>query len=303
VIRFPKQVRIVEVGPRDGFQNIKQYIPTETKLSIIAAMVDAGVTLLEVTSFVHPKAIPQMADAVEVAETVCGKYQNTALRPIALVPNITGAKKALAAGIQEISYVISASEKHNLANINRTHEQSLEDLGKISKELPELKVRLDVATAFGCPFSGRVDESLITKLIDAALKLGIQTVVLCDTIGVADPLLVYQHASKIKANYPGLDVGLHLHDTRGMALANSLAGLEAGITMFEASVGGLGGCPFAPGAAGNSATEDLINMLQSMGIETGISLDKYIAAATIVREEIQSVLTSRMAYACKYENM
>ncbi|SMC93249.1 hydroxymethylglutaryl-CoA lyase [Sporomusa malonica] len=300
---LPEQVKIVEVGPRDGFQNIKQYIATETKLSIIETMVAAGVTSMEVTSFVHPKAIPQMADAAQVAETVASKYQNTAFKPIALVPNLTGGKKAYSTGIREVSYVISASEKHNLENINRTHIQSLEDLSNIVKELPDLKVRLDVATSFGCPFLGRVDDGLVTNLIQEAVKLGIKTVVLCDTIGVADPLLVYNLASKVKTTFSNVEVGLHLHDTRGMALANTLAGLEAGITIFEASVGGLGGCPFAPGAAGNAATEDLINMFHAMGIKTDIDLSKYIEATRIVREKVQDVLTSRMAYACSYKHI
>lgn len=303
MIQLPKKVQIVEVGPRDGFQNIKQPISTTTKLDIIKIMADAGTSAMEVTSFVHPKAIPQMADAVQIAEFVVNNYKKIALKPIALVPNFTGAKKAYDTGIREVTYVISASKKHNMENINRTHEQSLEDLGKILKEITGLKVRLDVATSFGCPFEGKVSETAVINLIDAAIKLGVQSVILCDTIGVANPVQVYQLVEKVKMNFPNIELGLHLHDTRGMALSNTLAGLDAGITIFESSVGGLGGCPFAPGAAGNTATEDLINMLNNMGIRTGIDLDKYIEGTKIIRKKIQDVLTSRMAYACKYENI
>jgi hydroxymethylglutaryl-CoA lyase len=303
MIQLPKKVQIFEVGPRDGFQNIKQPIPTNTKLDIIKIMANAGVNAMEVTSFVHPKAIPQMADAVQIAEFVVSHYKNKAFRPIALVPNFTGAKKAYDTGIREVTYVISASKKHNMENINRTHEQSLEDLGKILQELPGLKVRLDVATAFGCPFSGKVSEATVVDLVAAAIQLGVQSVILCDTIGIANPVQVYQLAKKIKTCFPNIELGLHLHDTRGMALANTLAGLDAGITIFESSIGGLGGCPFAPGAAGNTATEDLINMFTNMGIDTGINLDQYINGIKIIREKIQDVLTSRMAYACKYENI
>jgi hydroxymethylglutaryl-CoA lyase len=303
MLALPAQVKIVEVGPRDGFQNIKNYIPAKVKLAIIETMIEAGVTAMEVTSFVHPKAIPQMADAAMIAGTVTGKHHKTGFRPIALVPNLTGAKNAYAAGIREVSYVISASEKHNLENINRTQEQSLAELAGIVKELPELNIRLDVATAFGCPFAGKVSEDLVTGLIDKAAGLGLQTVILCDTIGVANPLQVYRLAAKVQTGYRGMEVGLHLHDTRGMALANTLAGLEAGIGVFEASIGGLGGCPFAPGAAGNAATEDLINMFEEMGVRTGITLDKYLEGTRLIRETVQEVLTSRLAYACRYDHI
>ncbi|MDR3591616.1 MAG: hydroxymethylglutaryl-CoA lyase [Negativicutes bacterium] len=300
---LPSKVDVVEVGPRDGFQNIKTAIPTPVKHKVIEAMVAAGVRVMEVTSFVHPKAIPQMADAAEVAAKSVQNYQGKDFWPIALVPNLTGAKNAWAAGIREVTYVISASEKHNLANINRTREQSLNELAAIMAEVPGLKVRLAAATAFGCPFLGRVDNDLVFSLADAALQVGVKSVVLCDTIGVADPKQVFQLARAFKTVYPEVPVGLHLHDTRGMGLANTLAGLEAGVTTFETSIGGLGGCPFAPGAAGNTATEDMVNMFHAMGIETGIDLDKYLAAVRIVREEIQKDITGHMASACKYEGL
>ncbi|MHB8061603.1 MAG: hydroxymethylglutaryl-CoA lyase [Ruminiclostridium sp.] len=302
-MQFPKKVKVVEVGPRDGFQNVKIQIPTETKLDIIEALIAAGVRTMEVTSFVHPKAIPQMADAAEVAKRMVEKHGSNGLNAIALVPNLTGAKNAFSCGIREVTYVISASEMHNLKNINRTREQSLEELKVLVQTIPELKVRLDVATAFGCPFMGKVDDESVISLIQAALDCGIKEVVLCDTIGIANPNQVYNLVQKTRAAFEGIPIGLHMHDTRGMGLANTLAGLNAGITLFEASVGGLGGCPFAPGAAGNTATEDMINMLHSMGIETGIQLDEYIKVVRLVQEQIQNILTSHMVNACSYENI
>lgn len=300
---LPKQVKIVEVGPRDGFQNIKTFIPTETKLSVIEGMIAAGVQVMEVTSFVHPKAIPQMADATEVAKNIVDNYKKSSFSGLALVPNLTGAKKAYACGLREVSYVISASEAHNLANINRTREQSLADLSSILTEVPELGVSLDIATSFGCPLGGKVQEERVLSLIESALNIGVKSVVLCDTIGVANPKQVFNLVKIVQKVFSGVNFGLHLHDTRGMGLANTLAGLEAGITTFETSIGGLGGCPFAPGAAGNTATEDLVNMFHDMGIPTGINLDQYLTVVQMVRDQIQSVLTGHMAYARKYDDI
>lgn len=303
MLKLPQEVAVVEVGPRDGYQNVKEWIPTETKIAIIEAMIAAGVRSMEITSFVHPKAIPQMADAAQVTQAVLERHAGSAFLPIALVPNLVGARNAYRSGIREVAYVVSASEKHNLANINRTREQSLAELANITSEFPDLKVRLDVATAFGCPFAGKVPEDLVLSLIEEALKHGIATINLCDTIGVANPRQVYNLVTTVAKTFPGVPLCLHLHDTRGMGLANTLAGLQAGVTMFETSIGGLGGCPFAPGAAGNTATEDLLNMLHAMNIETGIDLDKYLAAVRLVREKIQPDLTGHMVNACRYEGI
>ena len=299
-MKLPDSIEIIEVGPRDGFQNIKASISVETKLAVIEAMIAAGVQTMEITSFVHPKAIPQMADAAIIVKNIIEKYGKTGFRPIALVPNLTGAQKAYDSGLREVTYVISASEKHNLANINRTREQSLKDIRNIMAAMPEFKVRLDVATAFGCPFLGKVSDDLVLNLVNSAVESGVREVILCDTIGVAQPLQVSSLVKKVQQAIPEIPIGLHLHDTRGMALANAFAALEAGIKTFETSVGGLGGCPFAPGAAGNSATEDLVNMLQVMGIQTNIQLEKYLQAVYLVREYIQKDLTSHMVNACSY---
>lgn len=301
--KLPTYIEVVEVGPRDGFQNLQSFIPTPIKIKIIRKMIMSGIKAMELTSFVHPGAIPQMADAAEVVRLIHRDYPDKGFRSIALVPNLFGAKKAHAAGIREVTYVISASEKHNLANINRTHEQSFADLRTIIAELPELEIRLDIATAFGCPFQGPVGLDLVKGMIDRALCLGAKKMILCDTIGVANPTQVQQIVVDVQSSFPGLPLGLHLHDTRGMGLANVLAGLEGGVTTFESSVGGLGGCPFAPGAAGNIATEDLVNMVHAMGIKTGIDLEKYMQAVQSVKEEIQTNLSSHMAYAKQYEGI
>lgn len=302
-MNLPAAIEIIEVGPRDGFQNIKVPITTQTKLAVIETMIESGIGAMEITSFVHPKAIPQMADAVQIVKTVLGKDRDTDFRPIALVPNLQGAQKAYEAGLREITYVISASEKHNLANINRTREESLTELQNIIAAMPDLKVRLDAATSFGCPFQGKVEDECVLSLIKTAVSIGAKEVILCDTIGVAQPLQVYELAQKAKEALPKIPLTMHLHDTRGMALANTIAAMQAGIVSFETSVAGLGGCPFAPGAAGNCATEDLLNMLQAMGIETKVNLHAYLKAVYLVRDHIQKDLTSHMVNACSYEGI
>lgn len=301
-MKLPNKVKIIEVGPRDGFQNLKTYIPAEIKIKEIELLIASGVKSIEVTSFVHPKAIPQMVDAVEVASAIAEKYKDK-VNLMALVPNARGAENALKCGINNVAYVISASEAHNKANVNRTVQESLTDLRELIKKLPELEVRLDLATAFGCPFLGNIKEEDVLNLIDSALDAGVKEIVLCDTIGVAHPSQVYKLSQMVLDKYSGVPVTLHLHDTRGMAIANILAGLSAGIISVEGSVGGLGGCPFAPGAAGNAATEDIINMLHSEGIETGIDFDKYRKAVDFVKQNIQKDLTSHMVNACQYSGI
>ncbi|WHH61151.1 hydroxymethylglutaryl-CoA lyase [Petroclostridium sp. X23] len=293
-MKFHKQIEIVEVGPRDGLQNLKDWIPTEFKIKLINDLIAAGINTMEMTSFVHPKAIPQMKDAETVTKTVIGQFIDKGARIFALVPNLRGAKIADECGLKEITYVVSASEKHNLANINRTVEQSLDELAKIRTELPNIQIRLDVATAFGCPFLGDVSEDLVINLIKAAADIGINTITLCDTIGVANPKQVYELSQKVSKEFPNLPLGLHLHDTRGMGLANYLAAMEAGISIFETSIGGLGGCPFAPGAAGNTATEDLVNMLNGIGVETNIDVNKLVDISRVIEDTLEMKLTSHM---------
>jgi hydroxymethylglutaryl-CoA lyase len=259
-------------------------------------MINAGISHIELTSFVHPKAIPQLADSVEVAQTIIERYgSNPNLHFNALVPNVRGAENAVKCGLDTISVVISASESHNIENINRTVDESLRGLSDIINNFPELKVRLDVATAFGCPFEIDVPFDKIIALIDQALKFGVDKVVLCDTIGVADPLQTENLISAVRERWPSLPLALHMHDTRGMGIANILAGIQNGVTEFETSIGGLGGCPFAPGAAGNTATEDLCNMMDRMKIKTGIDMDKMYKVLYYVKDNIKSDLTGHMA--------
>lgn len=300
-MRLPEQIDIVEVGPRDGFQNVSEFIQTKDKLHIIKLLTQSGIKAAEVTSFVHPKALPQMQDARAVSEYVTEVLPE--LRAIALVPNEKGAVNALSSKIREVSYVISASEAHNLANVKRTIQESVQELQRMKESMPELLVRLDIATAFGCPYAGKVPEERVVALIDNAVALGIREIVLCDTIGIANPLQVSKLTQRVKERYPTLLFTMHLHNTRGLGLANILASMEQGMTSFETSVGGLGGCPFAPGAAGNVATEDLVNMLDYMGIHTGVSQEKLLEASAYVREAVSATLTSYMLNACKYENI
>lgn len=296
-MNLPNKVEIIEVGPRDGFQNIPTFIPTNTKLRIIDTLVNSGFKKIQVTSFVHPKAIPQMKDSKEVAETVVEKYPEVTFT--ALVPNLYGAKSAYDSGIREISCVISASETHNKENINRSINESFEELAKIRSELNDVRIKLDIATAFGCPFEGEIPIQKISDMIDIAYKIGVDYVYLADTIGVANPKQVESVLEHLNKSFPDKNIGLHMHDTRGMGLANILTALQKGYTIFESAAGGLGGCPFAPGAAGNIATEDLVNMLESMGITTNIKLDKLYDSTNLIKEHIKHNLTSHMANVCK----
>lgn len=295
-MRLPLKVDIVEVGPRDGFQNLKDWIPTEVKIQEIEKLIASGIRAMEVTSFVHPKAVPQMADAKEVVSAVAERCAGK-VRLIALVPNAKGAENAEKCGVKDITYVISASQAHNQANVNRTIQESLDDLKGLAERFPDLCIRLDIATAFDCPFDGQVSEKQVFSLADQALEAGVKEIILCDTIGTAGPRQVAELSRMAKERY-NVPIGLHLHDTRGMGLANILAGMQQGITIFETAAGGLGGCPFAPGAAGNTATEDLLNMLGTLQIETGVDLDKYMEAVSYIKENIHPKLTGHMINVC-----
>lgn len=277
-----KTVRIVEVGPRDGFQSVKgELIPTEEKKKIIDMLIDAGVRHMEYTSFVSPKAIPQLADSAEVTEYVLGKYPQLDL--FALIPNLRGAKNAYELGLRKVCNVVSFSASHNQANINRTHEQSLAAYQEIRQTYPDLDVELDLATAFGCPFEGKEgkyrDPDAIIEFLEPYREAGLKMVILCDTVGLADPAQVRGHIEAIRRNCPELGLQVHIHDTRGLGVANTLAAIESGVDGIQSALGGLGGCPFAPGASGNLSTEDMVWMLGEMGYDTGINFSKILAAA------------------------
>lgn len=292
---LPKKVEITEVGPRDGFQNIKEWIPTETKLRIIESLIDCGFRNLEATSFVHPKFVPQMADAKEVLTTLKKKYPDVGF--VVLAPNLKGVANALEAGADKISFIISASERHNFENTKQTIDQSLQGLQEVFKMKNKSKICLAIPTAFNCPWTGKVPAENVIKIIGSGLQQGVDEIGIADTMGSAHPLQVKELLEILKVHFPELNIILHLHDTRGMGLANVLAALQAGTTRFEASAGGLGGCPFAPGAAGNIATEDLVNMLNGMDIETGINLDKLMKTVSRMQELLPVPINSHMASA------
>lgn len=300
-ISWPKEIEIVEVGSRDGLQNLPDFVSTEIKKELIQRLAAAGVKKMEVTSFVHPKAIPQMADATKVAEYAVENAEQWGITPFALVPNLRGAQSAYAAGIKHVNYVISVSEAHNKANINRTVQASLQELDNILEALPDLKVNLSMATAFGCPFNGGVPTEDVLSLIQNVINRGIHDVTLCDTIGVANPVQTVGVIAAIQKAFPDLSIGIHMHDTHGMGLSNALMAISSGITRIETAVGGLGGCPFAPGAAGNMATEDLNNMLVRMGIHTGIDPVQYEKAIDLVKQKVQSSLLSHLSRARSYQ--
>ncbi len=297
--KMPQKAQIVDVTTRDGFQIIKDWIPTEFKIKVIDGLIKAGVSSLEISSFVSPKAVPQMADAAELTKYMFEKHPDVDCSVLA--PNLRGAQNAAEAGAKTINYVISASKAHNEANIRRTHEESLADLQAISEALPGLKIHLAVATTFGCPFSGPVPTAVSIGIIRQALERGVKSVTLADTIGVANPLQVRSVLRAVRKEFPNLPLRLHMHDTHGMGIANMAAALEEGIAGFETAAGGLGGCPFAPGAAGNTSTEDTVNMLHRMGVATGINLDAYLEVVALIRENLGVTLPGRFATARSFK--
>lgn len=274
-----RKVNIIEVGPRDGFQSVEcALIPTEQKLEIIDGLAASGVTHMEFTSFVSPKAIPQLADAKDVTRAVLERHPDLDL--FALVPNLRGARTAYEMGLRKVCCVVSLSVSHNKANINRTHEQSLEAYREIRAAYPDLEIILDLATAFGCPFEGKYrDPAAAVAFLRDYAEAGLRTCCLCDTVGIADPAQVKGLISAVKAAYPELALMVHFHDTRGLGMANTLAAIESGVTDVQTALGGLGGCPFAPGASGNLSTEDAVWMLNEMGFNTGIDFSRLLFTA------------------------
>ena len=281
------KINVLECGPRDGWQNLKQMLTFEQKLDLIDRLFDAGVTQMEVTSFVSPKAIPQMADAADLAKACIEKYPNAVL--YALAPNFRGVENAFNAGIRNISYVISVSESHNKANIRRTHEESLEELQKIMDTYPQMNICVALATSFGCPFEGIPPIQKVVDFTKHVYDMGIRSICLADTIGIADPRQVRDTIHAVTEVMPDCEFQIHIHDTRGMGQANTLAAIECGIKTVQSTLGGLGGCPFAPGASGNTATEDLVYMLQRMGYDTGIDFEKLLAAAKYQKSFIDGI--------------
>ncbi|GAD14070.1 hydroxymethylglutaryl-CoA lyase yngG [Geobacillus kaustophilus GBlys] len=290
--RWPAKVTIKEVGPRDGLQNEAAPIATADKIAWINLLSETGLSYIEVTSFVHPKWIPQLADAVEVA---AGIRRKAGVTYAALVPNERGLERALAAGIDEVGVFMSASETHNQKNINKTIAATfpvLEAVVKTAKQAGKT-VRGYVSTVFGCPYEGAVAVDQVLMVADRLLAMGVDELSLGDTIGVATPKQVEDVLAEVLRRFPAGRIAMHFHDTRGTALANILVSMEMGITTFDSSLGGLGGCPYAPGASGNVATDDLVYMLHGMGIETGIDVEQLTKAALFIRDKIGRPLSSR----------
>ena len=277
---LPDQVSIYEVSPRDGLQNEALPIPLEGKKQLIFALIEAGLKRIELTSFVSPRWVPQLADAEDLARQLRAPPGVTLS---ALCPNAKGFERAHAAGLQEIAVFMSASETHNRKNTNKSIAESLETFREVVPPAlaAKIRVRAYVSTVWGCPYEGDVDPKASLSITRSLLELGCYQVSLGDTIGVGTPLVTKRLVSQFLAEFPAAQLALHFHDTRGTALANALVGLELGIRDFDSSVAGLGGCPYAPGAAGNLATEDLVYMLQGMGVETGVDLDKLIEAGRV----------------------
>jgi hydroxymethylglutaryl-CoA lyase len=273
---YKEPLIVQEVAPRDGLQIEKQWVETEDKIALIDRLSTCGFTRIEAGSFVSPKAIPALRDGDSVFN---GIRREAGVIYVALVPNVKGAERALAARADELNLVMSASQTHNRANMRMSCEASLAGFGDIVRLVKGSRASLNatVATAFGCPFEGRIDEDRVISIVDAYREMGIAGITLADTTGMANPRQVARLVERVLGRIPADALTLHFHNTRGLGLANVLAAYDAGARRFDAALGGLGGCPFAPGASGNICTEDLVNMCDEMGIPTGIDLQKLIA--------------------------
>lgn len=294
---YPHKVVLTEVGPRDGLQNEAAGVPTADKVALINSLVEAGAKRIEVSSFVSPKWVPQMADVLEVLQGISKKPD---VKYIALTPNQKGYERALDAGVDAIAVFTAASESFTKKNINVSIAESIENFRAMVADAKQknIWVRGYVSTCFGCPYEGPVAPKAVVDVAKALLDQGIDELSIGDTIGVATPNQVEELLNLLLKHCPAEKIALHFHDTRGTALANVLMGLQMGISHFDSSAGGLGGCPYAPGASGNLATEDLLYLLQGMKIKTGINLEKVVAASLKIGEVLGRTLPSKYLQAC-----
>lgn len=295
-MHVPRRVTIVEVGPRDGLQNERAPISTADKVTFVDRLSEAGHSVIEVSAFVSPKWVPQMADAQQV---FAGITRTPGVRYTALVPNQAGLERAIAAGVSEVAIFAAASETFSRRNINQSIDESLATYKLVCDDARTAGVRVRgyLSTCFVCPFEGPVAPSQVAAVAGRLFDLGVFEVAVSDTIGAATPGDVLRVVGAVSARLPLHQVALHFHDTRGTALANVLAGLDYGVTTFDSSAGGLGGCPYAPGAAGNLATEDLLYMLNGLGIDTGVSIDAVAAASRFIETKLDHALPSRFLHA------
>jgi hydroxymethylglutaryl-CoA lyase len=281
----PRRITISEVGPRDGLQIEQRLLPAERKIALIDRLSAAGIPRIEVSAFVHPKVVPQMADAEAV---FAGIRRRPGVRYAGLVMNVRGAERALASGANDVKTGIAASDTFNELNIRRTTAQGMQAVAEIAALLNGTNSRLvgAIATAFGCPYEGPMPIERVRMLFGQLVELGSPVIYLADTTGMANPAWIRRTVESLRERWPDQPIGLHLHNTRGLGLANALAGLDLGIADFESSIGGLGGCPFAPRAVGNICTEDFVHMVHEMGIETGIDLDALLGVAGFTQDAI-----------------
>ncbi|MCM3771387.1 hydroxymethylglutaryl-CoA lyase [Priestia aryabhattai] len=284
-LRLPNEVVICEVAPRDGFQAENEWIPTEQKIHIVRELAKTGIQSIELTSFVHPRAIPQLKDAEQVVKSV---QDLTDIKFRALVPNVKGAQRAIDAGIKKLKLMLSATDSHSVSNANCSVEEAQMGFAPIIElaEKYDVKVGGSISVAFGCPYEGRVPFERIASIVERYTLMGINEISLADTTGMANPAQVYDMLGLLKQDFPKMTFSMHLHNTRGMAFSNVIAALQQGVINFDSSVIGLGGCPYAPGASGNIATEDLVHGLMEIGIETGIDLNHLIEVAKDVKQII-----------------
>jgi hydroxymethylglutaryl-CoA lyase len=299
---LPGAVEVNEVGPRDGFQAEDEFIPTGRKLEIIDALSRTGVTAIQVTSVVHPKAVPQLVDAEEVMARI---ERVPGVRYTVLVPNLRGAERAVPMNADGWELMLSVTDSHSRSNANRSTEEALKGMERVVALARESGVEVtgSMATALGCPFEGKVPFERVLYVAEAYRAMGVSHISVADTVGVADPRLVFETMSGLKESLPDVALGLHLHNTRGMALANVVAALHAEVTEFDSALGGLGGCPFAPGASGNVSTEDLVHMLDLMGIRSGVDLDAVLAVSREVKKIAGHPLESAVARAGKSSDL
>ena len=288
---LPNNVTIIEVGPRDGLQNDKNYVDTQHKLAFIQALQGAGITEMELTSFVSPKWVPQMADAKDII----AKTQRVG-RQFVLTPNTKGVELALEAGVQSIAVFVGVSNTFNQKNINRSTNESMTALEPVITSLKEagVFVRACISTAFYCPYEGKIDPTATLSLCQRFAAFGIDELSVADTIGMANPQESYNLFNTLKHELPDTLLTAHFHDTRKMAMANIFAALQAGVDRFDTSAGGLGGCPFAPGATGNVATEDVVHMLDTLNIQTGVDVKKVCEAVQVIAPHVSRPIDTGM---------
>ena len=291
-----EKVKITEVGPRDGLQNVKTFVPADKKILFIKKLADCGIKEIQIGSFVAARAIAQFKDIKEVAGKVRLLHGVTLS---ALVPNERGAEEANVCGIKKLIFFFSVSREHNCCNVKQTPQESINELQRICRSYlpdPSTTLRVDLATAFGCPFAGIISTAAVLRAVEKVADCGIKEITLCDTVGFGNPRMVEEKFSACRRLFPLINFGAHFHNTRGLALANTLRAYETGIRSFDSAAGGLGGCPYAPGSSGNVATEEVVFMFEEMGIKTGIDLKKLLNVCSFLHKTIPEAQLASSLY-------